>query len=258
MPVSRPTVIAGNWKMYKTIFEAQVFVKVLAPLIKGCSAKVWLAVPFTAIQAAAIFAQGTSIVIGAQNVNDAEEGAFTGEISCRMLKEAGAAFVIIGHSERRQLFREDDAWINRKLKQILKDGLKPIVCIGETLDQYQAGKGKEVVRSQLMQSLKDINSEEMKKVIIAYEPIWAIGTGKTATPEAAQEMQHFCRETISAHWDKTVAEQVVIQYGGSVKPDNAAALLAQPDIDGLLVGGASLSVDSFSKIVLSQNTNTPR
>lgn len=251
----RPTFIVGNWKMHKTIDEARAFIKGLIPYVRNCPLQVGLAVPFPAIQAAADEAKGSLIAIGAQNVNDHEEGAFTGEISCRMLKDAGATFVIIGHSERRKYFLESNMLVNKKIKRALKDGLQPIVCIGETLDQHQAGKTREVLKVQLVEGLEDLSLEELQKVILAYEPIWAIGTNHTATPELAQEIHHFCRSIMAEHWNAAAAECVIIQYGGSVKPENAAVLLAQPDVDGLLVGGGSLSLDSFSKIINCQNVN---
>lgn len=247
--LNRPTFIVGNWKMYKTIGEGKAFIKGLASTCAHSSRQIGLAVPFTMISAAVEAAKNSPIAIGAQNVYDAEEGAFTGEISCRMLKDAGSSFVIIGHSERRLLFLEDDQWINRKLKRVLSEKLKAIVCIGETLEQYQQGTTHSVLSSQLKASLHDIGSEQFESVVLAYEPVWAIGTGRTATPEIAQKVHLFCREVVAKIWGSSIAERLIIQYGGSVKPDNAAELLAQPDVDGLLVGGASLSLDAFSKII---------
>lgn len=245
----RPLVITGNWKMYKTIQEATEFIKKLAPLVENSSAQVLLAVPFTAIKAAAEIAKGTKIAIGAQNMNDATEGAFTGEIAGRMLKDAGADFVIIGHSERRKLFHETDEIINKKVKRAHKDGLKTIVCIGETEKERGEGRTEEVLKTQLSRSLAEISAEEMKNIIIAYEPVWAIGTNQTATPEIAESAHRYCRNLLLEIWGEEVAERTVIQYGGSVKPDNAPSLLEQPDIDGLLVGGASLSPEIFVQIV---------
>jgi len=250
----RPTVIIGNWKMHKTIAEATAYVTSLGFVVRNCSNQVGLAVPFTMITAAADAARGTMISIGAQNAYDAEEGAFTGEISCKMLKDAGASFVIIGHSERRQLFHEDNAWINRKIKRVLSDGLRPLLCIGETKDQHENGSTFEVLGKQLSESLADITPQQMETITLAYEPIWAVGTNQTATPEIAQTNHRFIRETIARKWGKPVADRIVIQYGGSVKPENAAALLEQPDIDGFLVGGASLSLDSFVKIIQCHHT----
>lgn len=245
----RSTTIIGNWKMNKLIAEARSFVSGLALTILPSHAYVGLAVPFTMITAAAEAARGTAIAIGAQNVSEREGGAFTGEVSCLMVKDAGGSFVLVGHSERRQLFHETDALVNKKTKRALADGLKPVVCIGETLEQHEAGKTDEVLRGQLTNSLKDLTADEVERLIIAYEPVWAIGTGKTATANAAQSAHAFCRDLLKENWGKSAAERVVIQYGGSVKPDNAKDLLDQTDVDGLLVGGASLSLDSFAKIV---------
>lgn len=252
----RQPVIAGNWKMYKSIEEGVAFVKALIPLIsfsedlpESSQPKVYLAVPFTCIKAIGKAARGSRIVVGAQNMNDASEGAFTGEIAARMLKEVGARFVILGHSERRIYFHEDNACINRKVKRALTDGLQPILCVGETLELYEAGKSKETVEKQLAECLAGLSAEQIASCIIAYEPVWAIGSGRTATPEMAQQIHHACRQFIQNQWGADVAEKVVIQYGGSVKPQNAAQLMEQKDIDGLLVGGASLSLDLFSQIV---------
>jgi triosephosphate isomerase len=248
---SRPTIIAGNWKMYKTIEEAKSFVESLAPLIKKSQAAVYLAVPFTAIYPTVQYVRElkTSITVGAQNMNDASQGAFTGEVAGKMLKEAGTQFVILGHSERRALFHEDDALVNRKVKRALAEGLQPLLCIGETLEQREHGRIEEVLRRELELGLQGLLADDLSKVVIAYEPVWAIGTGKVATPEDVQEAHQFCRTVIREIWGHEVAEQVVIQYGGSVKPDNAAALIALADVDGFLVGGASLLSSDFSQII---------
>ncbi len=245
------TVIAGNWKMYKTTCEAKTFVESLAPLIKKSQATVYLAVPFTAIdQTVQVVKElGAPITIGAQNMNDAAEGAFTGEIAARMLKDVGAGFVILGHSERRQIFNETSAFINKKVKRALKDSLQPILCIGETLAQHESGETESVLKGQLQGSLEGVTSEELSKMIIAYEPVWAIGTGKVAHPDDAEKAHAFVRSVLAEAWGKEVADHIVIQYGGSVKPENAVDLIRQPNIDGLLVGGASLSADTFSKII---------
>lgn len=245
----RPTIIIGNWKMHKTIAEAKSFIKGLTEISRDSPAKIWLAVPFTAIQVSADQAHGTAIAIGAQNVHDREEGPFTGEISCRMVKEAGATFTLIGHSERRQHSYESNAIVNKKVKRALNDGLRPVVCIGETLEQHQDGIAREILQEQLTQSLKNVNCDELQKVIVAYEPVWAIGTNLAAAPKQAQEVHSFCREIVAQHWNLAAAENIVILYGGSVKPENAASLLEQKDIDGLLVGGSSLSLNSFSEII---------
>jgi len=248
---SRSTVIAGNWKMYKTIDEAKAFVETLAPLIEKSQATVYLAVPFTAIHATAqlVKALDAPIVIGAQNMNDATEGAFTGEIAARMLKDAGAQFVILGHSERRHIFNESNDFINKKVKRALEDAIQPILCIGETLTQREEGETEAVLREQLLGSLEGVSSDALLKMLVAYEPVWAIGTGKVAHPDDAQAAHAHVRGVLAENWGDEVANQIVIQYGGSVKPDNAADLLSKPDVDGLLVGGASLSADSFSKII---------
>lgn len=250
---ARPTVIAGNWKMNKTIAEAVSFIESVAPLVKDASAKVWLAVPFTALSAASKAAQGSNLVIGAQNLSEMEEGAYTGEISGRMLKEAGAAFVIVGHSERRTLFHETNQIVNKKLHRALQCGLNPILCVGETAEERKAGHTETVLKNHLLKSLHGLATEQIQKTVIAYEPIWAIGTGNVATPEIAEEVHSFCRSVISHEWGKEVAEKIVIQYGGSVKPENAKMMLDQSDIDGLLIGGASLTYESFSKIVNLHN-----
>lgn len=248
---NRSVVIAGNWKMYKTIEEAVSYVETLAPLIEKSQAAVYLAVPFTALfpTAQKVKELGSHLVVGAQNMNAAEEGAFTGEVAARMLSDAGAKFVILGHSERRHIFNESDAAINRKVVRALKEGLQPIVCVGETLQQREARKMKEVVKEQILNSLEGLSSLEISKIILAYEPVWAIGTGKVAQPKDAQNAHKFCREVIAGQWGAEAAEEIVIQYGGSVKPENAKKLISQEDIDGLLVGGASLLPETFSEIV---------
>lgn len=245
----RPCVISGNWKMNKTIHEAVSFVSSLIPLIKDSEAKVYLAVPFTALYGVAQEAKGSDVVVGAQNMHDAGHGAFTGEVSGDMLKDAGAEFVILGHSERRALFGEQDEWINRKVKKALSDGLQPTLCIGESLEERENEETEKVLEKQLLASLEGISPEEVAQTLIAYEPVWAIGTGKTATPEMAQAAHAFIRGLIAANWGEETAEKVILQYGGSVKPENAAVLMNQADIDGVLVGGASLEANSFGQIV---------
>jgi triosephosphate isomerase (TIM) len=245
----RPTIIAGNWKMYKTIGETVAYIHQFIPLVKDVAPLVYLAVPFTAIRAASDAAKGTNIVIGAQDVNEHAEGAFTGEISCGMLKEAGAQFVIVGHSERRQIYHESDAMVNKKLRAVYASGLQPILCVGETLQMREAGVTEFVLQTQVTHSLDGFSSGQVARTIIAYEPVWAIGTNKHATPEIAEKAHRFIREVISETWDAETAARVVIQYGGSVKPENAPKLLLEPDIDGLLVGGASLSAVTFSQII---------
>ncbi len=250
----RPVTIIGNWKMNKTIMEAKTFVAGLAVATTHCSSKIGLAVPYTMIEQAAEVARGTSVVIGAQNVSSEEEGAFTGEISCNQLKDAGASFVIIGHSERRGYYHEDYSVINRKVYLSINSGLKVIMSIGEMSEQHQKGKVNEVLKDQLKRGLEGIDAFGKDQLMIAYEPLWAIGTNLAATPEVVQSVHHFCRQTLAKLKGENFAERVQILYGGSVKPDNAAELLNLPDVDGLLVGGASLSLDSFTKIIQCQQT----
>ena len=246
----RPYVIIGNWKMNKTIDEAQSFVQGFLSSYKPDECKIiGLAVPYTLIYPLSQESKEKPLLIGAQNMNDASEGAFTGEIAGRMLVDAGAQFVLLGHSERRQFYGEDDAFINRKMKQAVNVGLRPILCIGETEKEFEAQKTHEVLEKQLTEGLKEINPAQLRHLSIAYEPVWAIGSGQSASPEIAQKAHHFCREILAKLLGAEIAEQIVIQYGGSVSPSNAKELLAQPDIDGLLIGGASLLLDSFLQIV---------
>lgn len=244
-----PVFIVGNWKMYKTIVEARTFISSLVLATSHCSIQIGLAVPFTMISAAADAARGSLISIGAQNLFEAEEGGYTGEISASQIKDAGGSFVLIGHSERRQLFHEDSLWINRKVKKSLSEGLRVVLCVGETLEQHQAGQTQTVLRDQLTKSLQGITPEECENVVLAYEPVWAIGTNRTATPEIAEAAHQFCRLTIAELKGSLVAEQMIIQYGGSVNAENTAELLVQPDINGLLIGRASLTLESFTKII---------
>ncbi|MEX1012903.1 MAG: triose-phosphate isomerase [Waddliaceae bacterium] len=241
----RRQIIAGNWKMYKTLGESCEFIGKLAEKVKECPHSVYLAVPFTALQAASESAKESEIVIGAQNMNDASEGAFTGEVAAFMIKDAGARFVILGHSERRKLYRETNELVNRKVLQAEKNGLEPLVCVGETKEEREAGKTEEVLRQQIEESLSGVKGD----FILAYEPVWAIGTGHTATPETAQETHAFCRSVLKELFNKKVSDSTPILYGGSVNPDNAGLLIKQADIDGVLVGGSSLSLEKFGKIV---------
>lgn len=243
----RLTIIAGNWKMHKTIEEALVFLEQMELALPKTEKHVYLAVPFTALDAVATTSQ--LAVIGAQNVNEHHKGAFTGEISCDMLKEAGAKFVLLGHSERRHLFHEGNEVINRKVKAVLESGLQPVLCIGETSKVQEAGATHFVLKTQLHQCLEGLTANDLQTLILAYEPVWAIGTGKHATPEQAEEVHHFCRSLIAEKWGDELAAKMPILYGGSVNPDNAKKLLDQPDVDGLLVGGASLEVETFCKII---------
>ena len=245
----RKKVIAGNWKMNKLPNEAISFIEELAPLVKETENEVVLCVPYTNLFYALLTVQGTNIKIGAQNMHFEEKGAYTGEVSGEMLKSIGVEYVIIGHSERRQYFNETDETVNKKLKKALTVGLKPIVCVGENLEQRENGTAKDVVTKQTELALKGIKPEEVKKVIIAYEPIWAIGTGKTATTEDANETIKWIREKIQEIYGNDVANSVIIQYGGSVKSSNAKDLFTMSDIDGGLIGGASLDAQEFSKIV---------
>lgn len=243
----RPTTIIGNWKMHKTIAEARSFVSGLAVAQHGCRGG--LAVPFTMIAAAAEAARGTAVMIGAQNVSTHSEGPYTGEISAKMLKDAGATFGIVGHSERRVIFHEDDEMVSQKIGQLMASGIRPLVCIGESLKQRQEGMTHDVLHAQLSESLKGLSPGDVEHLMIAYEPIWAIGTGDAATTESVQSAHEFCRKVIANGWGRDTAEHVLILYGGSVKPENAAELLGLKDVDGLLVGGASLSLETFNKIL---------
>ena len=249
--MARIPIIAGNWKMYKTQEEVREFIRELTPQLKQSKPEVYLAVPFTLIRKAYKGARDTKIVIGAQNMHDELEGAFTGEISAPMLKDVHAHFVVLGHSERRNIFKEDDAFINRKVKRALSTDLQVILCIGELQNERDEGRTEEVLQKQLDESLKEIAVDRLKHIVIAYEPVWAIGTGKTATPEIAEKAHAFCRAYVAERWGVEAAEAMRILYGGSVKPDNVSSLMAQPNIDGALVGGASLKVDSFAKLINS-------
>jgi len=247
--MSREIIIAGNWKMHKTQQEAELYIRELAPLIAAAKSSVFLAVPFTVIESAAKAAKKTNIVIGAQNMHDATSGAFTGEIAGVMLKSAGGEFVILGHSERRHIFGESDAFINKKVHRALIDDLLPILCVGETAEEREASKTYEVIERQIKEGLTNIPKEEITRVVIAYEPVWAIGTGKTATPQIAQEVHKFIRDLLVELFGKRAASKISILYGGSVKPENTKELIEQKDIDGALVGGASLEAQSFAKII---------
>lgn len=245
----RRKVIAGNWKMNKLPNEAISFFEELAPLVKDTNNEVVICAPFTDLFYVLLSAQNTNIKVGAQNMHWEENGAYTGEVSPQMLKSIGVEYVILGHSERRQYFAETDETVNKKVKAAHAVGLKPIVCVGESLEQRESGNAKEVVTNQIKLGLKELNNEQVINTIVAYEPIWAIGTGKTATKEDANETIKWIREEISNMYGKDIAEQVIIQYGGSVKSGNAKELFEMSDIDGALVGGASLISEEFSKIV---------
>lgn len=251
----RRPVIAGNWKMHKTIRDSVEYIRALKPLISSNTyAEVVVAPPFTAMRAASDAAEGSNIAIAGQDVaSESGHGAFTGEISATMLLDAGAVYAIIGHSERREYYGETNSSVNRKLFCSFSAGLIPIVCVGETLDQRDGGQAEKVVKSQVTEGLANLTPDHAKRMILAYEPVWAIGTGRTATPELAEEMHSLLRSRINNIFGSEVAEAIRILYGGSVKPDNIAALMEQPDIDGALVGGASLEADSFGKIVNFRN-----
>jgi len=246
----RKKFIAGNWKMNKNLKDAKLLAIALKNKLAGVN-NVTIAVCPAAvcIDAVAQILKDTNISVGGQNIYFEKEGAYTGEVSADMLLSAGAKYVILGHSERRQYFKETDEIINKKIQTALNVGLLPIFCLGETLEEREAGKTFEVVRTQLEGGLNNTNSEKMLKITIAYEPVWAIGTGKTATKEQAQEVHKFIRNWLKEKYGMEISEKVIIQYGGSVKPSNAAELMNQPDIDGALVGGASLDPDNFADIV---------
>lgn len=252
----RQTIFAGNWKMHKTITEALQFINEFMPLIRESQSKIYLAVPFTCLAPVAEEAcESEKLEIGAQNMSHHEEGAWTGEVSGRMIKEAGANFVIVGHSERRQHHAETNALVNLKLKLAFVANLQPVVCVGEALQDRESGREREVVAAQIKESLAGVSQHDAADLILAYEPIWAIGTGKTASSEIAQEMHDFCRQVLEQLWGHAIAQKIPILYGGSVNPENAALLLAQPDIDGLLVGGASLNAYTFSQIINANVNN---
>ena len=245
----RRKVIAGNWKMNMLPNEAIDFIQGLSEKVQNAESEVVLCVPYTDLFYCLLNAQDTNIKIGAQNMHWEEKGAYTGEISAEMLKSIGVEYVIIGHSERRQYFAETDETVNKKLKKALAVGLKPIVCVGETLEQREQGITMQVITSQTEKALEGLDASDVEKTIIAYEPIWAIGTGKTATKEDANEAVKQIREKIAEKYGQNTANGVIIQYGGSVKAANAKELFEMSDIDGGLVGGASLKVEEFSNIV---------
>jgi triosephosphate isomerase len=245
----RKAVIAGNWKMHKTNGEARLLARAIKTGTTEVSqCEVVMAPPFTALAEVAEEIRGTPLVLAAQNVHWEPKGAFTGEISISMLKDIGCGMVIIGHSERRQYFGETDASVNRRVGAVLQSTLQPIVCIGETLAERESGKHHSVIAQQLAGGLDGLTRQDLLRIILAYEPVWAIGTGRTASPETAQEMHRMIREWLSEKFGEE-AQEVRILYGGSVKPDNIDALMLQPDIDGALVGGACLEAESFLRII---------
>ena len=245
----RRKVIAGNWKMNMLPGEAIEFINELTPLVKDTKNEVILCVPYTDLFYAILTAQNTNIKIGAQNMHFEEKGAYTGEVSGEMLKAINVEYVIIGHSERREYFNETDETVNKKIKAAFKYGLKPIVCVGETLEQREAGKAVEIITKQTELALEGLTNTQVENIIIAYEPIWAIGTGKTATSEDANNSIKEIRNKVSEIYGQETASRVIIQYGGSVKSNNAKELFGMSDIDGGLVGGASLKAEEFNKIV---------
>ncbi len=247
----RRIVIAGNWKMNNNLEESQ---NLISKLVEGLSkdkmnCEVIICPPYTSLSLSANLIKGSVVKLGAQNMYFEESGAFTGEISASMLKSTGCEYVILGHSERRSIFGEKDELINKKIKKALSSDLKPIFCVGETLAERESGVTNEIIKGQVYEGLNGLSENDLDKIIIAYEPVWAIGTGKTATPNQAQEVHQFIRKLISDKFSFAAADKIVIQYGGSVKPDNAKELLSQKDIDGALVGGACLKAESFLGII---------
>lgn len=246
----RIPLIAGNWKMYKTTAEAKAFAEEFSKLYKDTDVRAAICAPFTQLVALKEAFAGTNVKLGAQNVHFEDEGAFTGEISVEMLKEIGVDYCIIGHSERREYFAETDKTVNLKLKKLFSSSeIIPILCVGENLSEREAGNAFDVVEEQLKADLEGIDKADVSKLVIAYEPIWAIGTGKTATPEQAGEMCAHIRNIVEKLYDEDTCDSVIIQYGGSVKPENASEIMNMDEIDGALVGGASLDASKFIKIV---------
>lgn len=246
----RKAIIAGNWKMNKTASEAAVLVDELIPAVKDATCEVVICTPFTDLVTAVAKTKGTNIHVGAENVHFEKSGAFTGEISADMLVDLGVEYVIVGHSERRQYFAETDQTVNKRALAALNAGLKVIICVGESLQQREEGVTEELVRMQTKIALRDVTAEQMANVVIAYEPIWAIGTGKTATAEDAQEVCGAIRETLKEMFGEELADGIRVLYGGSAKPGNIAELVAKPDVDGALVGGASLKAADFASMVV--------
>lgn len=250
MNPTRKPLIAANWKMFKTIPEAVEFTTRLQEETGACDDReVVIAPPFTALQAVRGVLSQKGYYLSSQNCHSEEKGAFTGEVSPVMLRDLGCDYVILGHSERRHIFGETDEMIRKKTAAVLKDGMVPIVCVGEVLDQRERGRTFDVVGSQVESALQGLNPDQAEQIVIAYEPVWAIGTGKTASPQQAQEVHAFIRGRLESIFKKEVANKIRILYGGSVKPDNVDSLMAEPDIDGALVGGASLEVGSFRRLI---------
>lgn len=250
---SRKPIVAANWKMHKTISEAVTFVEALQNEVGPCKDReVVIAPPFTALAAVARAIRLEGYSLAAQNLHEEAKGAYTGEVSGVMLRDVCCTYVIIGHSERRHIFGETDERVQKKVAAAFKYGLRPILCVGEVLEEREAGKTIQVVGTQVERAIEGLSPDQAAKIVIAYEPVWAIGTGKVATPGQAQEVHVFIREKYGSFFDKTIANGLRIVYGGSVKPDNVDSLMAQSDIDGFLVGGAALEVSSFKRIVRYQ------
>jgi triosephosphate isomerase len=248
--MKRRPLIAGNWKMHTTIAEARALAdSVVAASHQTTDRDVMIAPPFTALSAVSEVVAGSPVLLGAQNVHWEEQGAFTGEISPAMLRDIGARLALVGHSERRHFFMESDAMVNRRLAGALQHGIIPVFCIGETFQEREANQTLAVLEKQLRAGLADISLDDSSQLIIAYEPVWAIGTGKTATEAQAQDVHAFVRQTVAALFEKNIAGQIRILYGGSVKPENIDILMQQVDIDGVLVGGAALKAESFARII---------
>ncbi len=247
----RKYLIAGNWKMNLVPSNAGTFAKELISKIKKVDDDVivMIAPPYTALSKVNEVIKNSCIKLGAQNVNENEKGAFTGEISADMLIDLGVEYVIIGHSERRHIYKENNELINKKVILALKKNLKPILCVGELLEERENGKTNEIIKNQVVNCLKNVSNDDMKDVVIAYEPVWAIGTGKVATPEMAEEVHLYIREIVTGLYNKEIANKLIIQYGGSVKPDNIDGLMSKENIDGALIGGASLEIDTFTRLV---------
>ncbi len=254
----RRPILAANWKMYKTTGETDAFLDGFLPRIAGIAGvDIVIAPPFTALERAGRRLAGSKAMLAAQNVSPEAEGAFTGEVSVRMLAELGCRYAIVGHSERRALFGESDDLVARKAGALFAAGMRPIVCVGETLEQREAGRTFDVLAGQISGSLARVAADQAEHLVVAYEPVWAIGTGRTATPEIAQQAHGFLRAKLTERFGG-LAERIRIQYGGSVKPDNVSALMAQPDVDGALVGGASLDPEAFARIVAFQGAEENR
>jgi triosephosphate isomerase len=247
----RKIIIAGNWKMNNDLTQTEKLIVDLKNLLQNekPNCDVIVCPPYTSLSEASKLLKGSQIKLGAQNMHFEENGAFTGEVSASMLKSVGCEYVILGHSERRHIFGESNEMINKKIKKALSAGLKPIFCVGELLEERENGTTNDVVKKQILKGLAEISADDMKNIIVAYEPVWAIGTGKTASPAQAQEVHEFIRDLIEITYSLEIANDLVIQYGGSVKPDNAKELISQKDIDGALVGGACLKADSFVGII---------